>query len=79
MGSDQTENIPENIPVLSPEERAREVRRLLIQTVGELGQGLRILADDIKHGRLLGAWSTLQTLAQLVSMQDALVKELPRV
>lgn len=73
-----TENIPGNIPELSPEDRAREVRRLLIQTVGELGQGLRILTAQCAGGHWLSMPGTIRQIAAIVMVQDELVKELPR-
>jgi len=63
---------------LSPEERAREVRRLLIQTVGELGQGLKVLAAEYRGGQWLSMPSTIRHLGALVVVQDSLMKELPR-
>lgn len=63
---------------LSPEERAREVRRLLIQTVGELGQGLRILAMEYSGGHWLSMAGTIRQMSELVQAQDELMKELPR-
>jgi hypothetical protein len=68
----------EQAPELTPEERAREVRRVLIQTVGELGQGLKILALEYQAGQWLSMAGTIGQLAQLVKMQDELMKELPR-
>jgi hypothetical protein len=72
----RTENMP--AAELSPEERAREVRRILIQTVGELGQGLRVLAMEYQGGHWLSMAGTIKQLAQMVIVQDELMKELPR-
>lgn len=63
---------------LSPEERAREVRRLLIQTVGELGQGLRILSAEYSGGHWLSMPTTIRQMGEIVQAQDELMKELPR-
>ena len=59
---------------MTPEEDAREVRRLMLQTVAELDKGLDLAARLIRGGQARGAVHTLETARAVVKMQDEIVQ-----
>ena len=64
---------------MTPEEDARELRRLMLQSVAELDKGLDLAARLIRGGQARGAVHTLETARAVVRMQDDLVQRFLRM